>query len=174
MANRNSNFPSNQLNALPPEVCKTTVDNLMQLSNKGKPKTEIELQERINQYFEFCAERGFRPGIETMCLALSCTRQCFWKWCNGEGKSQEWAEICSSAKQFTVAFLEQLSLTGKINPANSIFYLKNWANYADSVTIEPVSQVREVLPMNCLPWLGSGDDPRDTRETLPELKVLKD
>lgn len=39
MANKNSNFPSNQLNDIPLEVCKATVDNLKELSQKGKPKT---------------------------------------------------------------------------------------------------------------------------------------
>ena len=43
MANKNSNFPSNQLNELPPEVCRATVDNLKELSQRGKPETETEL-----------------------------------------------------------------------------------------------------------------------------------
>lgn len=38
MANRNSNFPSNQLNDIPPEVCKATVDNLKELSQRGDQK----------------------------------------------------------------------------------------------------------------------------------------
>ena len=54
MANKNSNFPSNQLNELPPEVCRATVDNLKELSQRGKPETETELRERIDQYFDFC------------------------------------------------------------------------------------------------------------------------
>lgn len=57
MANRNSNFPSNQLNDIPPEVCKATVDNLKELSQRGRPETE--LRERIDQYFDFCATKGF-------------------------------------------------------------------------------------------------------------------
>ncbi|MCM1189374.1 MAG: hypothetical protein NC541_08765 [bacterium] len=160
MANRNSNFPSNQLNNLPPEVCKATVDNLKELSSMGKPKTEAELKERINQYFDFCAAKGFRPGIETLCLALGgISRQSLWVWCNGgAGKSQEWADICNTAKQFILGFLEQLSMTGKINPANSIFYLKNWAGYSDAVTVEPVSTVQKVLTGDQLPRLEAPDE----------------
>ncbi|MCM1223384.1 MAG: hypothetical protein NC548_53945 [Lachnospiraceae bacterium] len=158
MANKNSNFPSNQLNDISPEVCKVTVDNLRELSRRGRPETEAELQQRIDEYFTFCANRGFRPGIESLCVALSCTRQSLWKWCNGGGKSQEWTDICNTAKQFIVAFLEQLSMTGKLNPANSIFYLKNWAGYSDSVTMEPVSAVREVLSVDELPILNAEGD----------------
>ena len=54
-------------------------------------------------------------------------------------------DICNTAKQFIIGFLEQLSMTGKINPANSIFYLKNWAGYSDTVTMEPISTVKRVL-----------------------------
>lgn len=161
MANKNSNFPSNQLNELPPEVVKATVDNLKELSNMGKPETETEteLKKRIDLYFDFCAEKGFRPGIETMCVALSCTRQCLWNWCNGgAGKSQEWIDICNTAKQFIIGFLEQLSMTGKINPANSIFYLKNWAGYSDSVTMEPVSTVKKILTIDELPRLDVSEE----------------
>ncbi len=171
MANKNSNFPSNQLNELPPEVCKTTVESLKELAGKGKPQTEAELQERIDQYFNFCAERGFRPGIETLCLSLSCTRQSLWVWCNGgAGKSQEWADICNTAKQFIIGFLEQLSMTGKINPANSIFYLKNWAAYSDAVTVEPVSTVKRILTADQLPKLGDISEQNDITE-LPDLST---
>lgn len=158
MSNKKSNFPSNQLNDLPPEVCRDTVNNLRELADKGRPETEAELQERIDQYFEFCAEKGFRPGIETLCIALHCTRQSLWQWCRGDGgKSREWADICNSAKQFIVGFLEQLSLTGKLNPANSIFYLKNWANYSDTVTMEPVSTPKQYISTEELIMLSTDD-----------------
>ncbi|WP_289773411.1 hypothetical protein [Phocaeicola sartorii] len=173
MANKNSNFPSNQLNELPPEVCRATVDNLKELSQRGKPETETELRERIDQYFDFCATKGFRPGIETLCLALGgISRQSLWVWCNGGGgKSQEWADICNAAKQFIIGFLEQLSMTGKINPANSIFYLKNWAGYFDTVTMEPISTVKRVLSASELPHLG--DMTEDTaQQDLDKLSQL--
>ena len=39
---------------------------------------QTELRERIDQYFDFCATKGFRPGIETLCLALGgISRQSF-------------------------------------------------------------------------------------------------
>lgn len=169
MANKNSNFPSNQLNELSPEVCKATVDNLRELSRRGKPETEAELQERIDQYFDFCATKGFRPGIETLCLALGgISRQSLWVWCNGgAGKSQEWVDICNTAKQFIIGFLEQLSMTGKINPANSIFYLKNWAGYSDAVTMEPVSTVQKVLTVDELPRL----DVSEEEDVLPAFDL---
>lgn len=68
MANKNSNFPSNQLNELPPEVCRATVDNLKELSQRGKPETETELRERIDQYFDFCALKDLDRGLKRLVL----------------------------------------------------------------------------------------------------------
>lgn len=48
MANKNSNFPSNQLNELPPEVCRATVDNLKELSQRGETRNRNGV-ERTNR-----------------------------------------------------------------------------------------------------------------------------
>lgn len=157
MSNSNSNFPSNQLNGLSTEVCREITSCLRELNEKGKPRTEQELRERIDDYFAFCEERGFRPGVETLCVALSCRRSTLWNWCNGDGCSEEWSEICQNARQFILAFLETLTLSGKLNPASSIFYLKNWANYKDAISFDdaiPTGNTRRVLSASELPRLG--------------------
>lgn len=158
MANKNSNFPTNQLNNLPEKLCSEVVSNLRELALKGKPKNITELRIRINDYFAFCEERDFRPGIESLCLSLSISRQGFWQWCRGENCSGEWATECQMAKQFILTFLEQLSLTGKINPASGIFYLKNWGDYKDSISFDdvtPTRNTRQVLTADQLPKLGT-------------------
>lgn len=134
MSNSNSNYPSNQLKDLSgTEFVGNTVRSLVELSKLGIPKSDTELEERITEYFEHCIKNNSRPGIESLCLSLSTTRQNFWNWCNGcGGKSQEWQHQCVLARQVIVAFLESAGLSGKLNPATSIFLLKNWANYTDS------------------------------------------
>jgi hypothetical protein len=136
MANSKSNYPSNQLNSLEKGVCSDTVTCLRELSAKGKPTSTEELKGRIDDYFRFCADKDFRPGIESLCLSLGITRTTLWNWCKRIGCDVEWAETCMQAKQFILTFLEQISLTGKINPASSIFYLKNWGAYSDNYLIE--------------------------------------
>ncbi len=140
MSNKNSNYPSNQLKDLNgSEFVGSTVRSLVELSKLGIPKNDLELEQRITEYFEHCIQNNSRPGIESLCLSLSTTRQSFWKWCGGEGgKSREWQHQCLLARQVIVAFLESAGLSGKLNPATSIFLLKNWANYSDSnnMTIE--------------------------------------
>jgi len=115
------------------EFVGTTVRSLVELSKLGIPQTDQELTERIDEFFQHCIQNNSRPGIESLCLSLSTTRQNFWKWCNGEGhKSKEWQHQCLLARQIIVAFLESASLGGKLNPATSIFLLKNWASYSGS------------------------------------------
>lgn len=142
MSNKRSNFPSNQLNNLSPDICGTTVSCLLDLAATGKPKDISELTTRINSYFTFCAERDMRPGIEALCLALGVSRMTLYDWCRGKHCSEEWSEECRRAKQFILTFLEVLTMNGKLNPANSIFYLKNWGHYVDQVVVES-SQVGE-------------------------------
>ena len=157
MANHKSNFPSNQLNNLPENFCKETVHSLRELNSKGKPSNPEELKQRIDSYFLFCEEHDFRCGIESLCLALGVSRQTLWQWCNGNNCTEEWAEICRSAKQFILTFLEQLTLKNKINPASSIFYYKNWADYHDNVSFDeaiPQTSVAKALPASMLPKLG--------------------
>ena len=156
MANKNSNFPTNQLNHLPSGTSAEIVSCLMELSGRGRPENENELKSRISEYFEFCASRDFRPGIESLCLALGTSRSTLWNWCRQDGCSYEWAETCRNAKQTILVFLEQCNLSGKLNPASSIFYLKNWGNYVDSFSVENVTDIpkKRVLSADELPKLG--------------------
>lgn len=136
MANKNSNFPSNQLNNLPPETCAEITSCLRELNEQGKPSTLQELKDRIDSYFAFCERKGLRIGVETLCVSLSITRTTLWRWCEADGCDEEWAEVCRNAKQFIMAFLEVLTLSGRLNPASSIFYLKNWGNYKDQISFD--------------------------------------
>lgn len=138
MANSNSNYPANALNNIEPAFVGDTIYNLQQLSSKGKPQSVNELQTRIDDYFKFCSDNDFRCGIESLSLALGVSRITFWNWTNGKGCDTEWKEKCVIAKQYILAFIEQASMRGKINPATSCFLMKNWANYRDSVTIEEI------------------------------------
>lgn len=142
--------------ALQADFVQDTVNSLMELSNQGIPQNTDELKQRIRDYFSFCADRGMRPGIESLSLALSTSRQNFWAWTQGKYKDAEWQEICQQAKQVIISFLEAASLQGRLNPATSIFLLKNWASYSDNYTLETgEAQTQKVLAAGALPKLGT-------------------
>ena len=168
MSNYNSNYPTNQLKELDgSEYVGRTVRGLLELSKLGIPQTDQELTDRINEYFQHCVEVNWRPGIESLCLSLSTTRQNFWKWCNGQGgRSREWQHQCLLARQVIIAFLESAGLSGKLNPATNIFLLKNWANYQDNsnLTIEQ-DDSKNGLSVADLPILDGRNEDR-TNEDL--------
>lgn len=135
---RANNFPTGQLNEVPAEFVKNTVSSLRQLSEQGKPESDEELANRISEYFKFCETSSIRPGVESLAVALSTTRTTLWNWEHGIGCSSRRQELISKAKAFITAYIEQSLLSSRIFPATGIFLLKNWANYRDSVSVEPV------------------------------------
>ena len=142
MANSKSNYPTAQLGDLEPDFVAETIENLRQLNNMGKPKTDKELTERIDQYFQFCQNTGNRPGIESLCMSLCITRTTLFNWNNGINCTQERQEIIIKAKAFIASFMEQAVLRGKINPASGIFLMKNWLNYKDSYSFEEATETK--------------------------------
>lgn len=133
---KTNNFPTKEIENLSTEqVCEMT-KCLNDLRNKGKPKTNAELRERIDEYFMFCQSRGWRPGFESLALALNVSRQTVFYWCRGENCDNERMEIMQVARQTISSFLEQCLLSGRISPPSGIFLAKNWLNYRDQISIE--------------------------------------
>ena len=159
MSNRESNYPTTALDKMNgSEFTGKTVSSIMELSTRGKPQTVAELKERLAQYFSFCEEHRFRPGIETLSLSLGVSRQTFWAWCTKDsGKDSEWREACQQARQIVISFLEQSALCGHLSPPVSIFLLKNLASYKDVVSFDEVPQTQDnnrVLSGSDLPNLS--------------------
>lgn len=128
--------PQELLSDLEPEFVSETVASLRELHELGRPETNQELAERIDQYFDFCQRTGNRPGIETLCLALHITRTTLFNWNAGITCDAERQQIIESAKAFIAAFLEQSITRGKISPPSGIFLMKNWLNYKDTLSFE--------------------------------------
>lgn len=157
MSNKTSNYPANQLNNLPAGTCSETISCLRDLADRGRPQNIAELKQRIDDYFQFCADKDMRIGVESLSLSLGVSRVTFWNWCNNNGCSDEWSEVCQKAKQFVLTFLEQMSLSGRLNPATSIFLMKNWAGYKDTISFDedvPKETQHRALTASELPKLG--------------------
>lgn len=136
MAKNSQNWPAQKVNNLTPSENQEVAICLYDMPKGEKPRNINELRARLANYFDFCRETGFRCGIETLCLSLGITRQTLLNWCRGEGCSQEWQDQCLLAKQYIYSFLEQASLTGKINPVLAVWYGKNWCGYKDAISLE--------------------------------------
>ena len=165
MSNKESNYPTAQASR---ELQKAngfiydTLGGISAMTSMEKPQNEEELKERIKMYFDYCKNNSFRPGIESLSLALGVDRSTFWRWCNRETNvSLEWARTCKVARQSIVAFTEASAISGHLSPPVAIFILKNVAGYKDSVSFEDTTQnnaLCNVLIARDLPVLKSEGD----------------
>lgn len=118
-----------------------TIGSLKEIADLGIPRTDAELESRINTFFEFCGTHNIRPGIETLSMALGCDRRTFWTWCRGlGGKSDDWGQMCRQARQLIISFTEQAMITNHLTPPVAIFTMKNLASWKDTVSFEELSR----------------------------------
>lgn len=135
-----------------------SLDNMSNLFDNGKTAKQMnnaELEERLKRIVQYGIDNDVRIGVELLSLGLGISRQTFYRWSNGIDCDTERAQICQKYRQFVSAYIEQLALKGKINPAISIFALKNIAGWQD-VTTERIeySTERQALSVNDLPQLS--------------------
>ena len=108
-----------------------------------------QVQERIQWYFNHCAEDGMKPTVAGICNALGIDRQTFYRWGSGERRSEspEYGDMVKRAKAAIQELWEQYAADGQVNPVTFIFLMKNHYGYADKQEVV-------VTPQNPL-----GDDP---------------
>lgn len=171
---RNS-YPQGQIDDMEPSTVQELVTSLKQLHDRGKPETDEEIKQRIDEYFLFCQQSSIRPGIESLCMALHISRTTLFNWNNGIGCSEMCQELIQSAKAFIGAFIEQAMLGGKISPPSGIFLMKNWLSYKDAISIEesiPNKETKRILTAAELPKLGESTTLQS--EDLPKLGMKLD
>lgn len=138
----------NDLKSVDPDDVQRLVGSILDLNRMGRCRTNKELQDRIDQYFMFCQTHKLRPGIESLCMALHITRQTLFRWKNGIDCDAERTELIQQAIVVIHAFLEQLGMQQKINPATFIFLAKNWLNYRDTHSIEEMTPIKSDAKFN--------------------------
>lgn len=143
-------FPQQQIDDLEPDFVSTVVESLRELNDLGKPETDAELENRIDEYFKFCQRTGNRPGVESLCFSLHISRTTLFNWNAGIGCSEHRKELINRAKGFIAAFMEQAMTRGKISPPSGIFLMKNWLNYKDTVSFENVADLNGSVGQNNL------------------------
>lgn len=166
-----NNYPQAGLDDLEPAAVQHIVSSLKELHDKGRPQTDEELKQRIDEYFSFCERSSIRPGIESLCMSLHISRTTLFRWSNGIDCSSYKQELIQSAKSFIGAFIEQAMLCGKISPPSGIFLMKNWLNYKDTISLEeamPQTDSKRTLTASELPKLNDSFS-LSKAELLPQL-----
>ena len=168
---RNS-YPQGQIEDVEPSTVREIVTSLKELHDRGKPQTDEEIRQRIDECFSFCQQSSIRPGIESLCLSLHISRTTLFNWNNGTNCSAKRQEYIQSAKAFIAAYIEQAVLGGKISPPSGIFLMKNWLNYRDTISLEdniPDKTAKRVLTVAELPKLGDRIKDSGGNTTFPCL-----
>lgn len=130
--------------ALAPQDVTETILQLDALRKMPRPKNDEEVERRVEEYFQYCAEKHMRPGVESLALALGISRVTLFNWSMGIKCSDKRRQIAEHAKALIAAYIEQASLSGHLNPATGIFIMKNWMNYKDTQSFE-VSRPSDAL-----------------------------
>ena len=93
-------------------------------------KSDEECAERLNWYFNLCAEKGQIPTVEDMCLALGAVRNTVWEWENGRlGPVRR--DMIKKAKEILAGIDAKLVSQGKIPQVTYIFRAKNFFGMKD-------------------------------------------
>ena len=110
------------------QIAKGLLQETLNAYRAPKVKDDTELAQRLDGYFNMCAETGQIPTVEEMCLATGYSPSTIWDWETGRraGFSSETAEIIKKGKSFMQTFDAKLVTTGALNFLTYCFRAKNY------------------------------------------------
>ena len=131
-----NNFPSAKM-AIQTEEDRRLVRKLLgeALVEYRQPRVQSdeELAERLNDYFQRCAENGQIPTVEEMCMCTGYSQSTCYDWEVGRNKgfSPETSTIIKKAKELLKTFDAKLVISGKLNFLAYCFRAKNYYGMVD-------------------------------------------
>lgn len=105
-----------------------------------------QVENRIGEYFQFCADNDRKPQIVGMCNWLGISRQTLNEWTNGVTRRSTHGDIIKKAVSMIEEMWADYMQSGKLNPATGIFLAKNWYGYKDvaDVVVTPNDPLRDL------------------------------
>lgn len=96
----------------------------------------VQLQNRVIEYFQLCADHDMKPGVAAVGLAIGLDRRRLWEIRSGNhvrasGIPQECKDIINGVYDSLEVLWEGYMANGKINPVSGIFLAKNNFGYQD-------------------------------------------
>lgn len=90
-----------------------------------------QVQNRIDQYFDFCEENDMKPNMVGMANWLGVSRDTMNEWRRGNYRSGTHSDLIKNACGVLENLWQDYMQNGKINPASGIFLGKNMFGYKD-------------------------------------------
>lgn len=119
--------------------------NAMRIANLPKIDTNdtAQLQARIEEYFNICAEDDMKPSVAGLALAIGVDRKTIWQWTQSENSDR--SNTIKRAYAVLDLMMNDYMQNGKINPVSGIFLMKNNFGYQDKqdVVITPNNPLGE-------------------------------
>lgn len=130
-----------------PGVNRKYLEHSLQIStlpmyNSNDP---AQVADRVRTYFEICAQNDMKPNVPGLALSLGIERTTLWRWANGQtNKPPEVRAIIQKAYAMLNAYLEDVGMNGKVNPAAFIFAAKNHFGYRDQTDLVVAPETKEL------------------------------
>lgn len=106
---------------------------------------EKQVEKRIYEYFQICADNDMKPSMAGMALAIGVSRNTLWEWSVGGFRSDTHYDTIKKAVQMLDSQMVDYMQNGKINPVSGIFLMKNNFGYKDQqeVVVTPNAPLGE-------------------------------
>lgn len=127
-----------QIKAAPGEHSKYLKHSLRMWNWTRPDMTSLEaVENRIQEYFNICAEDDIKPSVEGLAVAFDVDRKQLWRWANGVQSTIDCDISHTIKKAYTVLNLQMVDYmqNGQINPVSGIFLMKNNMAYTDSTEV---------------------------------------
>ncbi len=127
---KRSNTPS--LSSISDPINAKLLEHAFKYWNVPTAKTDEEIAQRVEFYFNDCYKNQLKPTIEGCALAIGVTTQTFHKWSENEVKLElDRYDIAKRIRQLLADFDANLLVNGKLNPVAYIFRAKNYYGMKD-------------------------------------------
>lgn len=105
-----------------------------------------QVEQRVNEYLQFCVDNDRRPQIVGLCNWLGVSRQALNEWKNGEVRNSTHGDIIKKVYAIMEEMWTDYMQYGKISPPTAIFLAKNWYGYKDvaDVVVTPNNPMQDL------------------------------
>ena len=95
------------------------------------------VKERIQKYFQLCANDDMKPSVEGLAVAFCVDRRSVIRWANGEVRGVPPESVAELKRAYTVLNLQMADYMqdGRIHPVSGIFLMKNNMGYTDQTEV---------------------------------------
>ena len=109
-----------------------------------------QVEQRINQYFDFCEDNDRKPNMIGMGNWLGVDRSTLNSWKRGEYREDTHSPVIKKAVDILEELWVDYMQNGKVNPASAIFLGKNMFGYKDvqDLTIQPKAGITDESAVN--------------------------